>query len=234
MLTPQNVKNLPKLCILAPTRTIRDSLLSAYAEIQNEKLKQTKTILDCVDIYQSTNFAIISPVIGAPLATAVAETLITSGVRNLILNSIGGALNHANIGDIVFPRGAISEEGTSGLYSADKNISQLSNTFQHQFETSLSKYEELPTNHCGKIWTTDAPFQETPAKINGFKNEGAVLVDMEYSALLHLANIREVELAAAFVVSDNLIEDTQGFRSKDLKTSIEALTKKTIELALTS
>jgi len=234
MLTPQNIKNLPGLCILAPTRTIRDSLLNAYAEITNEKLKQTKTILDCVDIYQAPDFALVSPIIGAALATAVAETLIASGTKRLILISIGGALNHANIGEIVFPRGAISEEGTSGLYSADKNIFHVSNNLQRRFEASLAKYEELPTEHCGKIWTTDAPFQETPAKINGFKNEGAVLVDMEYSALLHLANIREVELAAAFVVSDNLIEDTQGFRSKDLKTSIEALTKKTIELALTS
>ena len=58
----------------------------------------------------------------------------------------------------------------------------------------------------GKVWTTDAPYRETPSKVSNYYEKGVSAVDMEMSALLTLACFRQVKLAGLFIVSDELFD----------------------------
>ena len=68
--------------------------------------------------------------------------------------------------------------------------------------------------HRGPVWTTDAPFRETPAKVSDYQRRGALAVEMECSALFTVAAFRAVSAAALLVVSDELSSLTwrPGFR----------------------
>ena len=73
----------------------------------------------------------------------------------------------------------------------------------------------------GPVWTTDAPYLETKEKVSQFVSRGAIAVDMEYSALLRLAHLRNVSLASAFVISDTLGERWKpGFKDRLVKESL--------------
>ena len=73
------------------------------------------------------------------------------------------------------------------------------------------------------VWTTDALYRESAAKVEHFRSLGAGAVEMEYAALLQLANTYRTPLAAAFVITDLLDEDWQnGFSSPKVKNQITA------------
>jgi purine-nucleoside phosphorylase len=54
------------------------------------------------------------------------------------------------------------------------------------------------------VWSTDAPFRETQAKVLGYQRQGALAVEMECSALFTVGAFRSAEVAALLVVSDDL------------------------------
>ena len=58
--------------------------------------------------------------------------------------------------------------------------------------------------HIGLNWTTDAPFREMRGKVERFSARGVVSVDMEASAMFVLGQLRGVEVASLFIVSDEL------------------------------
>ena len=123
----------------------------------------------------------------------------------LFLGSCGGLDTDMHIGDIVLPEEAISEEGTSKLYTSSgprfsANI-ELTNLFE-------STAEEIGIAvRRGTVWTTDAPFRETPAKIRSFRRSGAIGVEMESSALFAVAKVRRARMAGLLVVSDLLHDE---------------------------
>jgi purine-nucleoside phosphorylase len=70
--------------------------------------------------------------------------------------------------------------------------------------------------HSGKIWTTDALYRETRAKVEDYQKQGVLAVEMEISALFSVARFRQVELGAMLVVSDELsaFKWLPGFKDK--------------------
>jgi purine-nucleoside phosphorylase len=71
----------------------------------------------------------------------------------------------------------------------------------------------------GAVWTTDAPYRETVAKITRYQGERIMAVEMEMSALLTVAIYRSVSLAGLLVVSDELFDSVwrPGFSDPALK-----------------
>lgn len=49
-------------------------------------------------------------------------------------------------------------------------------------------------HQTGRVWTTDAPYRETPAKIESRRTEGCIAVEMEAAALAAVARFRGVPL----------------------------------------
>ena len=67
--------------------------------------------------FNGTPIALAGPMLGAPQTILVLERMIALGARHVIAMGWCGSLQaHINIGDIVLPSGAISEEGTSRHY----------------------------------------------------------------------------------------------------------------------
>src|SRR5207244_13069130 len=54
---------------------------------------------------------------------------------------------------------------------------------------------QLPVQQ-GLIWTTDAPYRETPLKIQQFEEAGVHAVDMEMAALFAVGHYRHCEVGA--------------------------------------
>lgn len=162
--------------------------------------------------------AFIGPIVGAPYAAMVMETLIVWGARQFIFLGWCGALSpELKIGDLVIPTAAIIDEGTSPHYPCDSLPSKVS----HPTAIALDRIRQqaargkIPFRE-GAVWTTDAIFRETPEKIRHFLTQGALAVDMETSALFTVAKYREVDIGGILVVSDDLssLNWVPGFKTE--------------------
>ena len=182
--------------------------------------------------YEGTPLALAGPMLGAPQSVLVLEKMIALGARKFIAAGWCGSLHEEiRIGDIVLPSGAISEEGTSGHYPGAQCTP--SPTLIDPLRAALGS-AGLKI-HEGTVWTTDAPFRETYAKLEAFQSEGVLSVDMETSALFTVSRFRGADLAVVLVVSDNLsgLKWIHGFgdpaflesRKKVIKSTLTAICK---------
>ena len=153
---------------------------------------------------QQQPFSLVGPIIGAPYAVMLLETLIVWGAKRFIFVGWCGAVApEVKIGDIVLPATAAIDEGTSQHYIQEPTgysspaapvVDQIRNAcrgMQQQF------YE-------GPVWSTDAIFRETREKIRHYQQQGVLAVEMELSALFTVGKFRGVEVGGILVVSDEL------------------------------
>ena len=156
------------------------------------------------------------PGIGAPYAAMMLETLIAWGARRIIfLGWCGAVSRQAKIGDIIVPTSALVDEGTSRNYAvSDNGQSKPASVLVALIEQVLE--DNRVAFHSGKIWTTDAVYRETQAKVENHQAQGVMAVEMEVSALFSVAQFRQVELGAMLVVSDELssLKWRPGFRDQ--------------------
>jgi uridine phosphorylase len=154
----------------------------------------------------SRRIAIVNPGFGAPAAVLTLEETFRRGYRDfLFLGACGGLSKDLGIGDIILPEVSISEEGTSPLYGlsgprfkADVELTGLLESTAKSLGTEVRR---------GLIWTTDAPYMETPVKIKRYRKLGVIGVEMETSALFAIAKLRKARVAGLLVVSDLLHEE---------------------------
>ncbi len=163
-------------------------------------------------------FVLIGPMIGAPQTILILERLIALGVRQVLAFGWCGSLQpNVNIGDLVLPLGGFSEEGTSTHYPLSESDPGPSPAMVRCLEDHLGS--SRCRIHKGRVWTTDAPFRETRAKVHQYQRDGLLAVDMETSALFTLAHYRGIQLAQVLVVSDELatLKWVHGFRNPKFK-----------------
>ncbi|MEN8140827.1 MAG: nucleoside phosphorylase [Thermodesulfobacteriota bacterium] len=157
------------------------------------------------------------PAVGAPMATMSLEKLIALGAKRFIVYGWCGALRpDYGIGDLLMGSWGISEEGTSSHYplaTEPEPSPQLCAWLDERLKALGLKARSE------KIWTTDAPYRETRAKIEEYAQAGIAAVEMEFSALLTVAAFRRVEIAGLFMVSDELYHEKwqPGFRAKSFQ-----------------
>jgi uridine phosphorylase len=160
----------------------------------------------------SSRIGLGGPAVGAPQAVMILEKLIVLGARKvLFFGWTGGLQAHLSPGDLILPDQAISEEGTSRHYSAQKKPRPSPGLFGEVEQ--LLKQEDWPF-HKGAVWTTDAPYRETVEKVRRFQARGVLGVDMETSALFTVGAFRGIEVVSLLIVSDDLSGLTwrHGFR----------------------
>lgn len=142
--------------------------------------------------------------IGAPAASALMETLIALGVPRFASIGTAGALQQAlAIGDVVLCDRAIRDEGVSHHYLASAKYSAPTPTLTAHLAAALAQ-PAPPTT--GTTWTIDAPYRETVAEARHYQAEGVLTIDMEAAALFAVAQVRGVQVASAFVISDSLAD----------------------------
>lgn len=144
------------------------------------------------------------PMIGAPYAVMVMETLIAWGAKTFFFLGWCGAISpRVRTGDIVLPTGGMIDEGTSLHYGMNGGqIARPSASLVNKV-SALVETLDIPW-HSGTIWTTDAIYRETEAAVRHHQSRGILAVEMETSALFALAAFRQVDAVSLLVVSDEL------------------------------
>ena len=146
------------------------------------------------------------------------EELVAFGVRRAVfLGYCGSLLPEVRVGDIIFPEEAIREEGPSYHYLTkhEKSIPDLQlqrRLFDGMKSTRLRSFR-------GKVWTTDAPYRETPNKVRRLCEEGILGVEMEMAAAFAFGIFRGISIGAILIVSDEVNEGGWriGFFSSPVK-----------------
>ncbi len=152
-------------------------------------------------------FSLVASPMGAPMAAMLLEQLIVLGARRFLYLGFCGALQPGmHIGDLFIPEKAVREEGTSYHYLPPDTIPTASARCNAILQAAAGG-TRVPV-HQGTIWTTDAPYRETPTKIRRLQAAGVCAVDMEMAALFAVATYRQCEIAALLVVSDECYHTT--------------------------
>ena len=162
----------------------------------------------------------------APDTAITTEILCGAGAQSLIrIGSCGSLQEHVKIGDLVIVTGALRGEGTSRYYVAEN----FATTAHADIINALkSAAEELNVRyHLGRIFTTDALFQETPELIQQLSEQNLSSIDMVTSTFLTIAQVRGKKAGAVLAVSDECLCARFGFRDPAF---LEA-ERKTIEVA---
>ena len=131
------------------------------------------------------------------------EKLIALGANRIwVLGWCGSLQSQLKIGDLLVPTSALSEEGTSPHYPIGGIPPVAAEELNGMIENALNKNGRAFSK--GGVWTTDAPYRETPEKVEFYQKRGLLAVEMEMSALMTLALYRGVKFGGLLVVSDEL------------------------------
>ena len=133
---------------------------------------------------------------GAPQAADTVETLAALGVKNIIaVGMCGGYDECVRAGEIIAPRKAFVEEGTS-LHYYESIEAAYPDSELLSMTTALFGVADHP------IVSTDAVYRQTFVKEELWREKGAVGVDMETSAVLSVAQYLGIKAVALLMVSD--------------------------------
>jgi uridine phosphorylase len=147
--------------------------------------------------------AVMHPGVGAPMAAGLLEEAIALGCRKFIACGGAGVLDKGiALGHIVVPAIAVRDEGTSYHYLPPAREVGASPEGVAAIEKTLKARNVEYV--VGKTWTTDAPYRETPAKIQLRKSEGCLTVEMEAAAFFAVAKFRGIVFAQMLYGGDDV------------------------------
>lgn len=178
---------------------------------------------------------IMGPLMGAPYAVMLLETLIAWGAREFLFLGWCGAIQpEIAIGDLVWADAAHIDEGTSPAYGQDwQGTATPSGRGLGRRAGAILVDEGLVLNP-GPVWTTDAIFRETPSRVAHFQKKGALAVEMEVSALYSAAAFHGAACLALLTVSDLLVDLTwrPGFKNDTFKRNRQRLCEAGLKICL--
>lgn len=152
---------------------------------------------------QGQRFTAIHPGVGASLTSGILEEVIAKGCRNFIACGGCGVLDsEIVVGGLIVPTAAVRDEGTSYHYLAPEIEAQPSPAAVSAIEKVLSAHD-IPYR-LGKTWTTDAPYRETPKKVQKRRTEGCLAVEMEAAAFFAVAQFRNVTMGQILYGGDDV------------------------------
>jgi len=216
-------------------------LFEPYLEILRKQLKLKKSDLKRIRFpslaYLTTTMegkkiSAFGAPLGAPQAAIILERLIAMGAREVLAFGCCGSLQPSlQIGHLVIPIEALSEEGTSRHYPLPEGIEAKA----HKKIVRLCEEKCQEKNFkslTGKVWTTDALFRETREKAKRYSEMGLLAVEMEMSALFTVAAYRKVHFGGLMVVSDELgkLKWKTGFLNPFFWSASKKAAKMVIEL----
>jgi uridine phosphorylase len=162
--------------------------------------------------HRGRRVAVLHSGVGAPLSAALLEVTIAMGCRAFIVCGGAGALRpEVTFCHFVVVESALRDEGTSHHYASPSRYVHADSMATSILKDTLVEHE-IPFM-SGRTWTTDAPYRETPDKIEARRHEGCVTVEMEAAALAAVASFRGVPLAQVLYGADDLSGETWDHRS---------------------
>lgn len=158
---------------------------------------------------------------GGPNMAALVEEISSFGVREICFwGYCGGISQDLSIGDRLLITGALREEGTSYHY-LDGQDEYVGSPWLADWQRACEREGFIK----GMIWSCDAPYRETSAKISEYRHSGILGVEMEVASLYAVCSYKELSGIALLVVSDLIGEHgwTPGFSSPQFKKSVESM-----------
>lgn len=206
---------LGRIGIAVSHRPAPDAVILSYQKSLSEHVLQTYPcerakgyfgrFIHYIDLPDSTRSIAIAADfgVGAPAAAVMLEELIAWGVKEFVSMGLAGSLSEdLPPGSLVVCDGAFRDEGTSHHYIGGDVPVQPDPALTGRLEVALGdaglSYAKGPT------WTTDAIYRETPLEVRHFREQGALVVEMEGAALFAVAQYRGARIASCFSVSDTL------------------------------
>jgi DeoD family purine-nucleoside phosphorylase len=156
---------------------------------------------------------------GGPSAAIVISELADLGAwRFLRIGTCGALREGLRLGDLVIATEAISADGTSRALGAPARVPASPQMLAAVTAASRSPEAERHghTVHAGPVVTTDV-FYDRRGLEHEWQSDGAFAVEMETATLYALAEIREFEAAALFVVSDLVLPRRVRITQEDLR-----------------
>ena len=144
---------------------------------------------------------IIARTIGGPYAVLIAEQLQAAGAKIIIgLTSAGRLASDLPLPCLVVATSAIRDEGTSYHYlPPGREVvcpTQITSLLQQELQATGC------TTRSGQVWTTDAPYRETPAQLEKWASAGALAVEMQAASLFAFGVARQASVACVAMVSN--------------------------------
>lgn len=140
---------------------------------------------------------------GGPLAGIMVEELSIWGVKEfLILGTAGSLSPDVHFNDLVLCTGAVRDEGTSYHYLPPSLYAYPSKELLSGLDSFFEK-SGIPASR-GPTWTTDAPYMETVDEIREYRKMGILTVEMEAASVFAVTQVKKLQSAAVFSVSDEL------------------------------
>lgn len=209
----RKVEGMPKVAIACFSHNLFKSIVAGGKCIKIAELHNTTEDKDVYEIdYRGHKLALFKMGVGAPVAVVDIEDMHAMGVEKFIVFGNCGVLDDS-IQDcgVIIPTMALRDEGTSFHYLAPSRTISLNKKYVSEFKEILNQFGYSYTS--GGTWTTDAFYRETKDKVIKRKEEGAIVVEMEASALQAVADYRNVEMFIFFYAGDNLASEEWDIRS---------------------
>ncbi|WP_130861288.1 nucleoside phosphorylase [Bacilliculturomica massiliensis] len=151
-------------------------------------------------------FALYMSRVGAPACAIQMEEVISRGARKFVMMGSCGVLDSSlETWKIIVPTAAVRDEGVSYHYLPPAEEIEMQ---PGSVELLCRVFEEWGEEYvCGKVWTTDALYRETRAKMQRRREQGCIAVDMECASAHAVAQFRGVKLAQFFYAEDNLADE---------------------------
>ena len=200
----KELPEMPKTCVSFFSKSIMKEITEKYPVKQIANIANSTANFPVYKInIKGIDIAIFQSAVGAPACVSNYEELIAMGVKNFLLVGCCGCLDDKlNEYSIIIPTSAIRDEGTSYHYAPVNDETKISDKVIDILENIL---KSLSLNYTkGKTWTTDAIFRETKEKVERRKQQGAIAVDMECSAMNIVSEFRGVNFGQIFYAADNL------------------------------
>jgi uridine phosphorylase len=155
--------------------------------------------------------------VGAPGTVMIMEELAACGAHTFLGLGWAGSLQpDLPVGSILIPSYCIREEGTSLHYmSPDVRVETDAGLAMLFLRTAI---EHGVNSQMGTHWTIDAPYRELTWKIEKYRQEGVLGVDMETSAMAAFGLYYGLRVCNLLVVSDELWNQWKpAFRTDELE-----------------
>ena len=170
--------------------------------------------------------------IGAPAMSTVVETLGALGTRRFVNLGAAGGLRARAIAWATWWC-ATPPSATRGCRTTTCHRSCLahpSETLTRALADRLASQGH--TYKRGATWTIDAPFRETTEELRHYREDGVLTVEMEAAALFAVAQHRQFDAAAAFVLSDTLsdAEWIPDFGAPEIVVGLDILVQAAIDV----
>ena len=205
---------LPEKCLFA----FLGDVVHTYAkEKQAEVVKELITVSHKVKVYvlhqEGEDICLVQSLIGAPAATQILDTLVTSGCRKVIAVGSCGVLDKLPENAFLVPTRALRAEGTSYHYLPPSRFIELDEEPVAVIERCFERHG-LPFVPC-TTWSTDGFFRETKDMVKYRLEEGCSVVEMECAALAACCRKRGAKFGQFLFTADSLANvheyDMRGF-----------------------